>query len=105
MRVVYLQLSGKNIYEHMHNKCIVILLFKYFDFIYIFYLNSTKWNLFRSKQIENVMLKVNDNTSGNNDIRESKYGINKELDSRVSNEEMIYQEYIICLKKHQLAIK
>ncbi|KAL0114189.1 hypothetical protein PUN28_011483 [Cardiocondyla obscurior] len=55
-----------------------------------------------SKQIENVTLKVNDD---NGDIKENKHGINKNVDLCVSQEEMIYQKYIICLKKHQLAIE
>ncbi|XP_077266603.1 uncharacterized protein LOC143899814 isoform X2 [Temnothorax americanus] len=55
-----------------------------------------------SKKIENVMLKVDDN---NNDIRENKFNINKNFDLCVSSEEIIYQEYIRCLKRHQLAIE
>ncbi|XP_024888842.1 uncharacterized protein LOC112465499, partial [Temnothorax curvispinosus] len=55
-----------------------------------------------SKQMENIMLKVNDN---NNDIGENKSSINKKFDLCVSSEKMIYWKYVTCLKKHQLAIK
>ncbi|KAL0114202.1 hypothetical protein PUN28_011485 [Cardiocondyla obscurior] len=48
-----------------------------------------------SKQIENIISKAN-----NNKLNKCGYLI---LDS--VNEEIIYQEYIICLKKHQLAIE
>ncbi|XP_071567994.1 odorant receptor 2a-like [Temnothorax nylanderi] len=48
-----------------------------------------------SKQMENIISKVDNN----NDTSENKHGMNEEL------EEMIYWKYIICLKKHQLAIK
>ncbi|XP_018394753.1 PREDICTED: uncharacterized protein LOC108773442 [Cyphomyrmex costatus] len=53
-----------------------------------------------SKQIERIMLKVDDNE---NNTRKSKYGINKKFN--LLNEKMMYREYIICLKKHQLAIE
>ncbi|XP_071580842.1 odorant receptor 2a-like [Temnothorax nylanderi] len=46
-----------------------------------------------SKQMENIISKVDNN----NDTSEN--GMNEEL------EEKIYRKYIICLKKHQLAIK
>ncbi|KAL6262943.1 hypothetical protein P5V15_005731 [Pogonomyrmex californicus] len=52
-----------------------------------------------SKQIENIILKV----ENNNKINENAYGLIRKLD--LSSEEIIYQEYIACLKKHQLAIK
>lgn len=44
------------------------------------------------------MLKVN-----NNNDSENKYSINEKLD--LLSEEIIYWEYITCLKKHQLAIE
>ncbi|XP_071625439.1 uncharacterized protein [Temnothorax longispinosus] len=55
-----------------------------------------------SKQMENIMLKVNDN---NNDIGANKSSINKKFDLCVSSEKMIYWKYVTCLTKHQLAIK
>ncbi|XP_077266615.1 uncharacterized protein LOC143899819 isoform X2 [Temnothorax americanus] len=51
-----------------------------------------------SKQVKNIFSKVN-----NGKIVECGYRANMELDS--SSEEIIYREYIICLKKHQLAIE
>ncbi|XP_071625453.1 odorant receptor Or2-like isoform X1 [Temnothorax longispinosus] len=51
-----------------------------------------------SKQVKNIFSKVN-----NGKIGECGYRANMELDS--SSEEIIYREYIICLKKHQLAIE
>lgn len=45
-----------------------------------------------SKQVENIILKVS-----------NKDRLNTKLN--ILNEEIIYREYIICLKKHQLAIK
>ncbi|XP_011700850.1 PREDICTED: uncharacterized protein LOC105457712 [Wasmannia auropunctata] len=52
-----------------------------------------------SKQIENIFSKA----SNSKKIDKSGYNMNIELDS--SSEEIIYREYILCLKKHQLAIK
>lgn len=49
--------------------------------------------------MENIILKVDNN----NDTSENKYGMSKKLD--LLSEEMVYREYVICLKKHQLAIK
>ncbi|XP_039315039.1 odorant receptor 63a [Solenopsis invicta] len=51
-----------------------------------------------SKQIENVLLKVDDN----NNIEKSEH-VNKKLE--LLNEEITYRKYIKCLKKHQLAIE
>ncbi|XP_029670739.1 odorant receptor Or2-like [Formica exsecta] len=50
------------------------------------------------KEIESKVLKTNNN----NEIR--KYGYHMNIFD-MSNEEMIYREYITCLRKHQLAIK
>ncbi|XP_036149944.1 odorant receptor 10a [Monomorium pharaonis] len=52
-----------------------------------------------SKQIENIILKANIN----DEISKRKYHVDLELDPL--NEEIIYREYIVCLKKHQLAIE
>jgi len=62
----------------------------------MFYLIHTEYckNLLRSKQIESIMSKVDNNNHDN----ENKYNINEKLDS--SSEEIIYQEYIKCIKKH-----
>ncbi|XP_018394751.1 PREDICTED: uncharacterized protein LOC108773441 [Cyphomyrmex costatus] len=50
-----------------------------------------------SKQIENIISKTNNNN------KVSKCGYRVEFNPL--NEEIIYREYIICLKKHQLAIE
>ncbi|KAL6262944.1 hypothetical protein P5V15_005732 [Pogonomyrmex californicus] len=50
-----------------------------------------------SKQIENIISKVDNN----NKIIKHRYRLNRNL----SNEEILYREYIKCLKKHQLAIE
>ncbi|KYN03370.1 Odorant receptor 22b [Cyphomyrmex costatus] len=52
-----------------------------------------------SKQIENIISKENNNKKNS----KCKYPVNMELDPL--NEELMYKEYIICLKKHQLAIE
>ncbi|KAL6262949.1 hypothetical protein P5V15_005737 [Pogonomyrmex californicus] len=50
-----------------------------------------------SKQVENIISKIDNNN-------ENEYGyLTTELN--LSSEEMIYHEYITCLKKHQLAIE
>ncbi|XP_011871690.1 PREDICTED: uncharacterized protein LOC105564135 isoform X3 [Vollenhovia emeryi] len=54
-----------------------------------------------SKQIENITSKANNKYI--NEIGECKYGMYMKLDPL--NEEIIYREYILCLKKHQLAIE
>ncbi|XP_011872701.1 PREDICTED: odorant receptor 49a-like isoform X3 [Vollenhovia emeryi] len=53
-----------------------------------------------SKQIENITSKANNQHI--NEIRERKYCMNMKLDPL--NEEIIYREFVLCLKKHQLAI-
>lgn len=55
--------------------------------------------MFCSKQLENIFSKAD------NDKNINKHGhrVNMELD--LLSEEIIYREYIICLKKHQLAIE
>ncbi|KAL6262946.1 hypothetical protein P5V15_005734 [Pogonomyrmex californicus] len=50
-----------------------------------------------SEQIENIFLKTNNNKNI------GKHHVNAELD--LLNEEIIYREYIVYLKKHQLAIE
>ncbi|XP_077266609.1 odorant receptor 9a-like [Temnothorax americanus] len=52
-----------------------------------------------SKQVENII----SNANNKNKISVRRHGTNMELD--LLNEEIIYREYIICLKKHQLAIE
>ncbi|KAL6262947.1 hypothetical protein P5V15_005735 [Pogonomyrmex californicus] len=52
-----------------------------------------------SKQLENMFLKA-DNSKN---INKPKHYINTEFDSL--SEEIVYREYIVCLKKHQLAIE
>ncbi|KAG5333699.1 OR10A protein, partial [Acromyrmex charruanus] len=52
-----------------------------------------------SKQIENLISKANNNKESN----KCRYRMNMELDPL--NEKLMYREYIICLKKHQLAIE
>ncbi|XP_018044266.1 PREDICTED: uncharacterized protein LOC108684457 [Atta colombica] len=52
-----------------------------------------------SKQIENIISKA----YNNNKISKCGYRINMELNP--FNEEIIYREYIICLKKYQLALE
>ncbi|XP_011872700.1 PREDICTED: odorant receptor 49a-like isoform X2 [Vollenhovia emeryi] len=54
-----------------------------------------------SKQIENITSKANNQHI--NEIRERKYCMNMKLDPL--NEEIIYREFVLCLKKHQLAIE
>ncbi|KAG5319422.1 OR22B protein, partial [Pseudoatta argentina] len=51
------------------------------------------------KQIENLISKANNNKESN----KCRYRMNMELDPL--NEKLMYREYIICLKKHQLAIE
>jgi len=59
--------------------------------------NNLKF-IFCSKQVENIISRTDNNN-------ESVCGrnVNMKLDS--ASEEIIYREYIICLKKHQLAIE
>ncbi|KYN09837.1 Putative odorant receptor 67a, partial [Trachymyrmex cornetzi] len=52
-----------------------------------------------SKRIENLISKANNNKGSS----KYKYRMNMELDPL--NEKLMYREYIICLKKHQLAIE
>ncbi|XP_071567992.1 uncharacterized protein [Temnothorax nylanderi] len=52
-----------------------------------------------SKQVENIISKV----GNNNEIGECGGGVYTGLD--LPNEEIVYREYIICLKKHQLALE
>ncbi|CAL1673765.1 unnamed protein product [Lasius platythorax] len=52
-----------------------------------------------SKQIESIILK----TDNNNEICKYEHHMNTTLD--MSSEEMVFREYITCLKKHQLAIE
>ncbi|XP_018044264.1 PREDICTED: LOW QUALITY PROTEIN: uncharacterized protein LOC108684456 [Atta colombica] len=52
-----------------------------------------------SKRIENLISKANHNKESN----KCRYCMNMELDPL--NEKLMYREYIICLKKHQLAIE
>ncbi|KAL6262945.1 hypothetical protein P5V15_005733 [Pogonomyrmex californicus] len=52
-----------------------------------------------SKQLENMFVKA-DNSKN---ISKSKHCINTKFDSL--SEEIVYHEYIVCLKKHQLAIE
>ncbi|KAG5328231.1 OR33A protein, partial [Acromyrmex heyeri] len=52
-----------------------------------------------SKQIENIISK----SYNNNKISKCKYRVNMELNP--FTEEIIYREYIICLKKYQLALE
>jgi len=54
--------------------------------------------IFCSKQVENIISKADNNNESECGCR-----VNMELDS--ASEEIIYREYIICLKKHQLAIE
>jgi len=49
--------------------------------------------MFRSQQVENIILKVDNETS------------KRCMKAESFNEEITYREYIICLKKHQLAIQ
>lgn len=51
--------------------------------------------IFYSEQIENMTLKL--------DVEKRECCMYKELKS--SDEQAIYQEYITCLKKYQLALK
>ncbi|XP_072760095.1 uncharacterized protein [Anoplolepis gracilipes] len=51
-----------------------------------------------SKHIESLVLKINKSSK----MRESGYYMSMTFDT--SNEELIYREYITCLKKHQIAI-
>ncbi|XP_018352427.1 PREDICTED: uncharacterized protein LOC108754516, partial [Trachymyrmex septentrionalis] len=52
-----------------------------------------------SKQIENIISKAYNNN------KVSKYGYRVNMELNPFNEGIIYREYIICLKKHQLAIE
>ncbi|XP_067208934.1 uncharacterized protein [Linepithema humile] len=52
-----------------------------------------------SYQIENIILKVNNNN------KMYKYDRRTNTKVEISREEMLYREYIKCLKKHQLAIE
>ncbi|XP_039315033.1 odorant receptor 67a-like isoform X1 [Solenopsis invicta] len=52
-----------------------------------------------SKQIENIIPKEN------NSNKISKYGCHVNMERDPLNEEIVYRKYIICLKKHQLAIE
>ncbi|XP_026826856.1 odorant receptor 63a isoform X3 [Ooceraea biroi] len=52
-----------------------------------------------SQQVENMILKVNNN----NKISDHEHCMNTEFESL--EEEIMYREYITCLKKHQLAIE
>ncbi|XP_071625452.1 odorant receptor 10a-like isoform X8 [Temnothorax longispinosus] len=52
-----------------------------------------------SKQIENIISKANNNN------KPSKCGYHVNMELNPLNEKIIYREYIICLKKHQLAIE
>lgn len=74
-------------------------------FVYFFHIHSYTFILFNfakhhiySKQIEKIISKSN-----NNEISEHRYRMDMELDPLY--EEITYREYIICLKKHQLAIE
>lgn len=51
-----------------------------------------------SKQIKSIILKTD-----NNKFCNYEHHMNTTLD--MSNEEMVYREYVTCLKKHQLAIE
>jgi len=55
--------------------------------------------LFYSKRIGNLISKANNNKESS----KCRYCMNMELDPL--NEKLMYREYIICLKKHQLAIE
>jgi len=71
--------------------------------VYIIYiwLSQSKSNLkfiYCSQQIENIISRVDDNN-------ESICGRNVNMKLDLSSEEIIYREYVICLKKHQLAIE
>ncbi|XP_077266646.1 odorant receptor Or2-like [Temnothorax americanus] len=55
-----------------------------------------------SKQVENIISKVGNNQN-NNEIGECGGGVYTRLD--LPSEEIVYKEYIICLKKHQLALE
>lgn len=66
--------------------------------IHISYLTFASYYIY-SKQVENIIAKANTN----NEISQHRYSVNMKLDPL--NEEIIYREYIICLKKHQLAIE
>lgn len=55
--------------------------------------------MFCRQQVENITSKADNN----NKIEKCGYYVNTELES--SAEEIIYREYIVCLKKHQIAIK
>jgi len=77
----------------VHVLHMIYICFIFFSYTHILF-NFVKYHIF-SKQIENIILKSN-----NNEIRECGY---MELDPLY--EEITYREYIICLKKHQLAIE
>ena len=66
--------------------------------IIIFYLTFVRHH-FYSKQIENIISKAYNNN------KVSKYGYRVNMELNPFNEGIIYREYIICLKKHQLALE
>lgn len=70
------------------------ILYVYISFSHILF---ARYHIY-SKQIESIISKAT-----NNEIGERKYHTNMKLDRL--NEEIIYREYVICLKKHQLAYR